>query len=130
MTLFPRWNPHSFALITLAVYAHTHAFHDALSPEPAHLAGPSAHTRSRPTTILIHHFLPLFVAIISIASFTHLDADLNVVQFLSHHYNCCTRPHPPRTQCFLSSSSRRFCCLLTYTTNAPPCQQLYIKSQL
>jgi hypothetical protein len=51
MILFPRWNPHSFALITLAVYAYTHAFHDSLSPEPAHLAGPSAHTRSRPTTI-------------------------------------------------------------------------------
>lgn len=63
---FPRWNPHSFVLIALSAYAHTHAFHDTLSPEPAHLAGPSAHTRSRPMTVnfapLIYHFLPLSVA--------------------------------------------------------------------
>jgi hypothetical protein len=122
MILFPRWNLHSFALVTLAVYAHTYTFHDSLSPEPAHLAGPSVHTRSRPTTInSTHPSLSSSLCSKSSQSFLSLIWTLisNVVHFLSHH--CCTHPHPPRTQCFLSCSSRRFCCLLIYITNTPPC---------
>jgi hypothetical protein len=51
---------------------------------------------------------------------------ISMLYNFSHHY---IRPHRP-TQCFLSSSSRRFCCLLTFMTNAPLCQQLYCKLEV
>ena len=121
--LFPRWNPHSFALITLAVYAHSH---DILSPEPAHLAGPSAHTRSRLTTINFTH-PPQFSSLCSKPSQSLIWTLISMLYNFSHH--CCIRAPPPRTQCFLSSSCRRFCCLLTYITNAPPCNSCTLKDK-
>ena len=121
--LFPRWNPHSFALITLAVYAHSH---DILSPEPAHLAGPSAHTRSRLTTINFTH-PPHFSSLCSKPSQSLIWTLISMLYNFSRH--CCIRAPPPRTQCFLSSSCRRFCCLLTYITNAPPCNSCTLKDK-
>lgn len=113
MIPLPRWNPHIFVLITLAVYAPTHAFTMVCLPNlriwPGLVRTPGRDPRQF-TSLLIHHFL-LLVANHLNRSFIHSDTNLNAVQ------------HPPRTQCF---SCHRFCSFVDIYNECFVVQQLYI----
>lgn len=112
MILFPRWNPHNFAFITLAVYTHTYISR-YLSPEPAHLAGPSAHTRSRlqqSTSLIIESSVTLSLSVAN-----HLN---RFFHSFGHRSQCFTHIlNVHNVSCLPFPAG--FVFLLAYVTNAP-----------